>query len=397
MAAPATYRVVIITSDRPGDAADLEVELQRQVTLLGSASAALEIVHVAPSYEDYSDPGSPPSALVVLTRGQGTESDEAVASAIGAAQAAMIPVLPVCSRLSNFTKQVPAALHPVNGRQWRAGESAELLASEILRLVGLCEDDRRIFLSYRRTDGMALAEQLRQALIDARWDVFLDRFSVPPAVDFQARLDRELADKAFVLLVESPDASGSEWVDHEISFALRHRMGLMGLTLPSTTATQLFPALDESWRLRLKPIELTGRPTSECLRASALAQVVADIEARHASALRLRKESVLADAARELSARGFGVTHVDDWILLGTRSTRQEVVCVTGRSPRPEDLRRADGARRRLRARGKQTHAWLVHPTEDVDADRVSLLRWLAGRRQISASPLLLFGSRLTP
>jgi hypothetical protein len=33
-----------------------------------------------------------------------------------------------------------------------------------------------------------------------------------PAVDFQERLDCELADKAFVLLLESATASGSDWV-----------------------------------------------------------------------------------------------------------------------------------------------------------------------------------------
>ncbi|MHB1166170.1 MAG: toll/interleukin-1 receptor domain-containing protein [Candidatus Nanopelagicales bacterium] len=274
--------------------------------------------------------------------------------------------------------------------------SPDSVALLVLQLVGLADEDRRIFLSHRRTDGSVLAEQLRTALADDRWDVFLDRFSVPPAVDFQERLDRELADKAFVLLLETPQASGSDWVEHEVAFALRHRLGLLSLALPETTRAQLFPSVHDSWRHRLAARDFKAGHRSGELTPAALDRVLVDIELGHAKATRLRRESVMSDAEAELLSLGYSVQPVSEWALLGTRDGVQDLVVAIPRAPVPADLREAEMQRRLHRRSGMSTRAWLVHPTEDVDTRRVSLLLWLTARRKVVPTPLMLLRSRLS-
>jgi hypothetical protein len=390
------YRVVILTADRQPDADALELSLRSHAMVVGNGRVSLEIQRGLAASASLHDPDGPPTVAVVLSGGSVTAKDVAIAEAVDACQRALVPVLPVCTQLRRYQEQVPPSLWPVNGKAWSKGASPDALAALVLQLVGLADEDRRIFLSHRRFDGSVLAEQLRTALGDDRWDVFLDRFSVPPAVDFQKRLDRELADKAFVLLLETPQASGSDWVEHEVAFALRHRLGLLSLAFPETTRAQLFPSVHDSWRQRLAPSDFVAGARAGALTQAALERVLVDVELGHARATRLRRESVMTDAEAELLSLGYDVRPVAEWALLGTRGGRQELVLATPRAPVAADLREAEMQRRLHRRSGVPTRAWLVHPTEDVDESRASLLLWLTERRKVAPTPLMLLRSRLS-
>lgn len=391
-----TYRVVVLTADRYGDADALADALVRHALVAGNGAVGLEVVNGPDGLADVEDPDGPPTVAVVVSGGTGTAGDTRIATAIDRCQAALVPVLPACDDLRRYGQHVPAALLPVNGFSWPTGTPAGSVANEALRIVGLSEEDRRAFLSYRRNDATELAEQLRTALTDQRWDVFLDRFSVPPAADFQARLDRELADKAFVLLLESPNASASAWVDHEIVFAVNYGLGLAALTLPSTADSQLFKALDEAWRVRLPATDLAGHVPHERLTEEALARILVEVELRHASAARLRRDRALRDAIVELKGLGYRVEPVGDRALLARRGDRQEFVLVSERAPVPGDLKVAEHERARRRTHGTVTRGWVVHPTEDIDAVRASLVRWVSRHRKVASTPLMLLRARVS-
>jgi len=131
------------------------------------------------------------------------------------------------------------------------------------------------------------------------------------------------------------------------------------------------------------------------LTTAALDRVLVDVELRHAAATRLRRESVMADAEAELLSLGYDVEQVGQWALLGTLGPSQELVLATPRAPVPADLRKAETERRAHRRAGVPTRAWLVHPTEDVDADRASLLLWLTQKRKVFPSPMMLLRARM--
>lgn len=102
----------------------------------------------------------------------------------------------------------------------------------LLARAGVTTLDRRAFISYRRTDASPIADQLFDALHWRNFDLFLDRVSVEPGVDFQASLFAQLSHKSLVVLLNSESFPNSEWTKAEIRFARERRLSLIILRLP---------------------------------------------------------------------------------------------------------------------------------------------------------------------
>lgn len=111
-------------------------------------------------------------------------------------------------------------------------ESITELSLTLLARAGVTTMDRRVFISYRRTDTSPMADQLFDALTRRNFSVFLDRVSVEPGVDFQASLFEQLADKSMVVLLNSKTFPNSRWTMEEIRFARERRLSLLVLRLP---------------------------------------------------------------------------------------------------------------------------------------------------------------------
>ena len=179
-------------------------------------------------------------------------------------------------------------------------------------MLGLAERERKVFLSYLRRESTPLAIQLHTALAQARFDVFLDRFTVDPGEDFQARLDEDLGDKAFVTVLESPGIRTSKWVQHEIAYAQSHRIGVVALTLPGTADDQLFPTVDDAFRLRLTAADMLG----DELTQPRLSDVINLIQTAHARELRRRREQLLGSLRDTLVREGCTCDPVADWAMV---------------------------------------------------------------------------------
>lgn len=388
-----SYRIVIITEDRNDDARVLREEILAQSKATGGRRAKMT-VDINASKIGLQTPEEPNTVVAILSRGSANRTAQRVIDAAQACLDNLVPILPVFDPTAgNYPSQQPQILSAINGFGWETGTSAGTTASRILKLAGLAEEDQRIFISYRQVDGASTADQLRHSLIDQGWDVFLDRFSIPPAVDFQKRLDRELADKAFVLLLETPRAGESQWVDHEIAFALHRRLGLLSVTFPDTAGDQEYSAIHESWRIRLNWSHF--EPSTTILKEAALDEIILDIDKRHAESVALRRQSTLLETSEELRSLGYAVEPVDDWALLAVSGAKRELALVTARAPEAADLRRVDLLRRRHKLPSGKTRGWVVHPTEDVDTDRVDLLKWMSKHRSIRPTPLMLLADRI--
>jgi hypothetical protein len=92
-----------------------------------------------------------------------------------------------------------------------------------LRLHGR---DSRIFVSYRATDGAAIAKQLCEHLTALGHRPFLDEAkeldgytTILPGSPVQKQIDGALADANLVLLIDTPDAPASPWIKHEVDTA----------------------------------------------------------------------------------------------------------------------------------------------------------------------------------
>ena len=303
-----------------------------------------------PEAEDPAD--APPHSLVVFLADRRSRRDGELLGQVARARARSLPVLPLARSAADVPSALPSALRPLHAAVWT--DPGTIRAA--LRLLGLVERRRRLFLSYRRQETSELALQLREHLSRRSFDVFLDRFSVPPAADFQRRIDIELSDKAFVLLLESPSATGSPWVQHEVTYALAHGISLMALTLPGVTNRERFPTVDEAFRYRLTARDLSaagpdapgetgvGGPP---LSAAALAAVLDEIENRYARQLRQRREQLLGSLAGWLDLAGHRPALTDNEWALVTAPPRGRPVAylVTPRAPAPSDVRDLDRLR----------------------------------------------------
>lgn len=275
---------------------------------------------------------------------------------------------------------LPERLQLLNAAPWDGDPIS--LGVHVLAAAGLTESERRVFLSYRRTDTAAMAEQLHTSLTQAGFDVFLDRFAVPPGVDFQERLTQDLADKAFVLLLESANFQ-SEWTEYEVAYATSHRLGLLALARPNLDDAKLVPAVDEAFRLRLAEDDLS----EDKLTKPALDRVLARVEREHARAMRRRREQMLGSLRAKLLSDGCSAASAGPWAVVAAKDGhRSAVFLVTPRRPRPGDLLQLHRTREHVIASvDEPLDASVVHETADIAESEEELLAWIAEPRAFQA------------
>ena len=196
-----------------------------------------------------------PQVVAYLGSEAGRE-DAGVIQVMEAALASDVAILPIVreDEDGSVTDKLPESLRRLNAVPWK--EDGVAVATSILRMLGLVEAERKVFISYRQSETRELATQLHTTLVQRGFDVFLDRFSVEPGIDFQRRLEEDLGDKAFVLLLESNGLEESKWVRHEIAYAHAHRIETLALTLPD--CTNRVRAIDNAFRHELAQGDVTG-------------------------------------------------------------------------------------------------------------------------------------------
>ena len=308
-----------------------------------------------------------------------TAADPDIANSLEEARARALCVVPLHRKGDRVTDVLAPSISRLNAVCWDEARSECVLS--LLEHLGLIERDRKLFLSYRQLETAPLAIQLRRALSERRYDVFLDRFSVPPGVDFQVRLDRELADKAFVLLLESRDATGSEWIQHEVAYALSHHISVLALAMPDADPQGLFAVVDDAFRLRLVNADFS--PDME-LEHDVLTRILERVEMQHARQIRRRRAQLLGSAQDWLRMAGWTVSQVGDWAVLAERSGQVPTVYqITARAPKPEDLRDVDTLRVGVAKTLGNTKGVVVHHAMHQETDRVMLNAWIAAGRPL--------------
>src|SRR5208282_2451334 len=102
------------------------------------------------------------------------------------------------------------------------------LASRVGGMLGLRVQgrDSRIFISYRATDGAAIAKQLHAHLESVGHRAFLDEAkgfdgetTILPGSPVQKQIDEALEKANLVLLIDTPSAPASSWIKHEVDTA----------------------------------------------------------------------------------------------------------------------------------------------------------------------------------
>jgi hypothetical protein len=146
-----------------------------------------------------------------------------------------VPVLPVVSRDQAVASEVPPSLRALNC-VFLDKVPMERVFSALLECVGLLPRQRRVFLSYRRTESTPVAVQLFAELSARQFDVFLDTHSIGAGVDFQEQLWHQLSDVDVLLMLETPGYFASRWTDAEYGRALAKGIGVLRVEWPDAAA-----------------------------------------------------------------------------------------------------------------------------------------------------------------
>jgi hypothetical protein len=282
-----------------------------------------------------------------------------------------LPAMPLALQRQT-SRTFPQPLGRINCAFWRR-DVVEIVPI-ILARIGLALETPRIFISYRRPEAQALADQLFEALAERNFDAFLDCFRINPGVDFQRRLKQELGDKSVVLVIESKGILESEWTRYEIDTAKTHQLGLIGLLVPDGVRV---PNIDESRRVVLTPSDFTTPFSRDArLEDGALADVVTRVIAEHDRALRRRAMMLRGSVQAALAEAG--------WSLDGSEGPFLRVTDADGGlrgrvwvCDRPPALTDFHAVRRQLAQAGQELVA-VVGLTALMERPRQDELLWLA-------------------
>lgn len=214
-----------------------------------------------------------------------------------------ITIIPCIDSVENASRKLPPSLSHINAfplKQTDAGY--ERLATLILENLRLLRAERRLFISYKRSDSQSVAIQLYECFDKAGFDVFLDTRSVPYGSVFQGVLWHRMADSDIVVLLDTPNFRSSAWTTQELSQANATNIQILHLLWPTITpdassAFSIFHRLETA-----DFVEAIVAGSSMQLTATACKTVVAQAESLRARALAARHRSLVdgfCDRARE--------------------------------------------------------------------------------------------------
>jgi hypothetical protein len=126
---------------------------------------------------------------------------------------------------ANLYRAIPPALARQQVVRWDG--DAERAALDVIGVASVDSAERRVFISYSHADGTDLALAVNEVLTRERFTTFFDSFDLDPGVDFAERIEHELMEAAFLVLIETPGAIASQYVvEEEVGFARAQRLGV---------------------------------------------------------------------------------------------------------------------------------------------------------------------------
>lgn len=230
---------------------------------------------------------SPKAATVALYFGGDPTVD---VNAVNQLEAAKVPIVPVVEKGKSVTAAVPHEIAHTNACLIDVGDDTlEALASVSLEVLGLLHRQRRIFISYRRTDSREAALQLFDELSSRGFDVFLDTHDIRPAEAFQEMLWHRLSDCDVTVMLDTKDYFGSKWTAQELGRSQALGIQILRIVWPehsgsrhlslSDTVRLATDDLDASNRLRPELLALIAKK-AEALRSRSIATRHLDLVGR---------------------------------------------------------------------------------------------------------------------
>lgn len=212
-------------------------------------------------------------------------------------------IYPVYFTKDKFLGEVPEVLHKVNGVLYSEAE-LESIVNVALEELRLLRKTRRVFISYKRSESSAVANQLYDVLSRHQFDVFLDTYSIRGAADFQAELHHRITDSDVLIQLNSPGFKDSKWCEEEISDANARKVGVLQLNWPgvhSGPSDQLSivrQLADTDFRRK------RWKRNTSVLKSKMLSSIAVQVESVRARNLAARQDGLTAEFVKEANRQG---------------------------------------------------------------------------------------------
>lgn len=214
-------------------------------------------------------------------------------------------ILPVVGKDQAFAV-LPQSLRGINGFRIVDIEDTGYMVDCILNEFSLLWNTCRVFISYKRSDSSAVAEQLYLELKRAGYDVFIDVCDIPKGRVLRDEIGHSLADADLMLLLDTKDVPASDWVREEIAKVGRLQVAVLQLVWPRCTpATGI---LSETRQLTDNDFE-DGK---DLLKDDILRDIMCEIREIRIANLVARRNNLASPfrkAAKELSMKVYWSPH----------------------------------------------------------------------------------------
>ncbi|MBE2966602.1 toll/interleukin-1 receptor domain-containing protein [Burkholderia cepacia] len=227
------YELAILGSATDVDRQHLSVTIEAMIGDFGMTLGADVVIHDGVSVQTR----DVRAAFAAAYFGGAPLVDVDAARELVVASAAVIPtVVPG----EPFGATIPDFLQSANGLTRRDDDPGmTALASALLECVGLLRRQRRVFVSYRRTESRAAALQLHDLLSSRGFDVFLDTHDIRPGDPFQDVLWHRLVDSDVMVMLDTPEYFDSRWTRQEIGRARAKEIQVLRVIWPQHVPTRL--------------------------------------------------------------------------------------------------------------------------------------------------------------
>jgi hypothetical protein len=268
---------------------------------LAERCSALEVDPIAIQERD---PTPWPERGVVLYLSNGLQdTSEEVETELNEHRRLERTVIPVVRSIAGADRQLPPLLAGLNafGLDQHSGDWAVALVDEVLSHLWLHRRLKKIFLSYKRSDSLAVAQQLHERFTKLGYQVFLDECSIEPGADIRQALRWWLNDTDLVLVLASPNLPNSSWVLEEIEFANLSSIGLVAVTWPNAepapvhavTSDQRLALVDTDFDQISLPLHEQRLKDDAAITGNAVGRIVAMVQKERAVLVMRRMQALM--------------------------------------------------------------------------------------------------------
>lgn len=212
-------------------------------------------------------------------------------------------IYPLYFENGKFVQETPDCIHQMNGHQYQTQELDKYVncALESLRLL---RKTRKVFISYRRNDSIAVANQLFDVLTRRNFDVFLDSYVIRGSDNFQEELFHRMSDCDVLVQLNTNDFKNSKWCRAEVEMANMKQIGLIEVVWPNS-CLERWSELCYPYHLKVEDFQRKRfKNKKSVLKSSVLNAIARDVESVRARNLAARQDNIVGEFVKEAQKQG---------------------------------------------------------------------------------------------